>query len=504
MKRNFIVLLASTFIMLINTPSIQASEKNNQHFNREYQEKVKNQPSDPGESVDSQLQERIIEHQQIEEKPVEAKAEKQLVEKQAPGGSRSKSSSLLDLQLAGSPKPLTGDVKLSLLGYSKEKDEGASRLLDIEIDDSPLLGTIKVSVLENEKKTTDTGDQTKRNLVAVELDNQLLGKANIDVLESQGENTDTYHSLKSVLATVNVDNPLIGNVKAAVATHDAYETEDLSYRKGGLVSIEVKETLVGNVNVDVLKSDGKKTDIIDVVTKDTPILDNTDIHVGIDKPSSTDKDPKIPEQSTKKPQEPIVTERLEEAPENVVVPKIQVETPRHQVDTEQPVESEDSDEFPSLEFINIKEAEQDGRPPVQDEVMEEQILSDKPVHDSLADAIQKLLEAGNKQVLNNPAMTSAHTTAINQAEDESKPIDNLYVSIGVMPGPSLSGSGASSSSGNFWNNTGMEDLFAGKLDAISYMANEMTNKALFKVKTLRTKWNKEPPINPPKQSFFLS
>src|SRR5690606_10829451 len=131
------------------------------------------------------------------------------------------------------------------------------------------------------------------------------------------------------------------------------KSEDLSYRKGGLVSIELEETLVGNVNVDVMKGDGKKTDILNVVTKDTPILGNTDIRVGIDKPSFTATDPKIPEKSTKKPQEPLDTERLEETSEHGVVPeksvetpRHQVETPRHRVDSKQPMESTESDEFP--------------------------------------------------------------------------------------------------------------------------------------------------------------
>src|SRR5690606_6308678 len=219
------------------------------------------------------------------------------------------------------------------------------------------------------------------------------------------------------------------------------KSEDLSYRKGGLVSIELEETLVGNVNVDVMKGDGKKTDILNVVTKDTPILGNTDIRVGIDKPSFTATDPKIPEKSTKKPQEPLDTERLEETSEHGVVPEKSVETPRHQVDSKQAMESEDSDEFPPLDFLDIKGADQDRIPLDLNEFMEEQILSDKPVDDSLVAAIQKLLEAGNKQVLNNPAMTRAQTAAINPAEDESRPIENLYVSKAVMLVPSLSGTG---------------------------------------------------------------
>jgi len=258
----------------------------------------------------------------------------------------------------------------------------------------------------------------------------------------------------------------------------------------------------------------KKTGILEVVIKDTPILGNTDIHVGIDKPSFTVTDPKIPEQSIKKPQEPIATERQEEAPENVVVPEIQVEPQenvivpenpvetRHPVDSKQPMESEGPDEFPPLDFIDIKEVEKDGNPP---DLVEEQILSDKPVDDSLGAAIQKLLEAGNKQVLNNSAKTGAYAAALNPAEDESKPIDSHYVSKAVtMPGPSLSGPGAPSSSANSSANTGLGDLLAVRLNTIRYMASETTIIALFKVKTMRTKWNKEPPIKPPKQSFFLS
>ncbi|MCJ8007351.1 hypothetical protein ACFFF5_07600 [Lederbergia wuyishanensis] len=583
MKRTFIALVAFALIMLIYTPTIQASENNN-HI-----EKIMNQPGDSseqqpaadlgdiaaseietdgaveeqkeyvisdalnklaqgsltdllkaadqrersdragsGEEVNFRLQEEIIEPQHKEEEPAEAVAEKQPVE-EATVDRPSKKSSLLDLQLGeGLLKPLTGDVKLSTLDYSKE--EGASRPLDIEIADSPLIGSLKISLLGTEEKTTDTGDETKRSLVEVEVDNQLLGKAKVDVLESQADNTDTYRSIRSRLAKVNVNNPLIGEVNAGVATQDTYESEDLSNRSGGLVSIELKETLVGNVNVDVLKSDGKKTVILDVVTKETPILGNTDINVGIDNPSFTATDPKVKEQPIKKPQKPIVAERPEETSNNVV-PENPIETPSDPVNSKQPLEkSEDPDtkEQPkdqkkvkpsieksvdtansnqpatSVDFIDVKEVEQDGKQPDMDEVIDEQILSEKTDDDPLTAAIQKLLEAGNKKQLNNPAKIDTHAAAIYQEEDESNPKDSPYVSQAIMLGSLLSGVGSSSSSGNFSTNTGVGDLFSGKLDVISYMASEMTNKALFKVKTLRTKWNKEPPINPPKQSFFLS
>ncbi|MCR2822696.1 hypothetical protein [Lederbergia panacisoli] len=414
------------------------------------------------------------------------------------------------------------DRKLLLLGKSNKKEEGASGLHDIEIADSPLLGTLKVSVLGNKKKTTDSGHQTKKGLVAVELDNQLLGKVNVDVLESQGDYTDTDRSLRSDLATVNVTNSLIGKVNIEVA--DAYAAEDPSDRRGGLVSIEIKETLVGNVNVDVLKSDAKKIEIVDVGTKDTPILGNTDIHVGLDKPSFIDID-------TKKPLEPIVAERSDEAQENVIIPENPIEVPEHPANSKEPIEkqedqvppdypmekpedsfinvkpknqekikppiakpvddaksnqpvpSDDSDESPPLDFIDMNEGK-------QDEVLEEQKLLDEPVDDS----IEKLLEARNKQVLNNP---------VKKEKDDSTPIDSPHVSKAIIPGTSLTGSGAQGSSGNSASNTGMGDLFAGKLDVIRYMESEITNIALFKVKNLRTKWNKEPPIKPPKQSFFL-
>jgi len=587
MKRTFTALLAFSLIMLIYTPTIQASENNN------YIEEVMNQPGDSGEQqpavnlgdiaaseieasgaieeqkeyfisdafnklaqvsltdvlkaadsagsgeeVNFQQKEEMIEPPHKEDEPVEAVTKKQPVE-EATVDRPSKKSSLLDLKFGeGLLKPLTGDVKLSALDYSKEKEEGASRPLGIEIADSPLIGSLKISVLDNKEKTTETVHQSKRSLVTVEVDNQLIGKANVEVLESQADNTDTYRSIRSSLAKVNVNNPHIGEVNAGVATQDTYESEDLSNRSGGLVSIELKETLVGNVNVDVLKSDGKKTVILDVVTKETPILGNTDIDVGIDNPSFTDTDPKVKEQPIKKPQEPIVADRLEETL-NKVVPENPIETPSDLVESKQPLEkpedsdtkvqpkdqkkvkpsiekskdaassnqpatSEDSDEFPPLNFIDVKEVEQDGKQPDMDEFIEEQILTEKPDDDPLAAAIQKLLEAGNKQLLNNPAKMDTHAAAIYQEEDESNPIDSPSVSQAIMLGSSLSGVGSASSSGNFSTNTGVGDLFSGKLDVISYMASEMTNKALFKVKTLRTKWNKEPPINPPKQSFFLS
>lgn len=184
-------------------------------------------------------------------------------------------------------------------------------------------------------------------------------------------------------------------------------------------------------------------------------------------------------------------------PGNPVQPGQPIEKPENpaSIETDQPAGNADQ----------LDEEANEHQADLNDSFTEDQFnLTLTPVaDDALVAAIQELLEAGSKQVLNDHTETEVQASNGHPLERDSD--SHKSITTAVIQGSSSSGPGSSSgSSGAPSTGSSQADTFAGHVNTIKYIERETSILAGSRVKKLKTKWIKPPPTGPPRNTFFLS
>ncbi len=462
------------------------------------------------------------------------------MKKQSDATTKTKTFGLLGLGIEKSP--LLGTTKIGVLGGQKtvsgSRTTVVGGLATVDLKNQ-LLGSTHLGVLEGVTDETDTYRYTSGGLAKVNLDNPLLGKADVALVTGETYESDTVRYTNGGLASVHLDNPITGKADIGLVERETYKSEDLSYSRSGLASVGLEDSVLGDVHVDVIHAERLKTDeytasnfgIIDLKTEDTPIIGDTNIGIGIGKKSSVefrnpvdDIKPILPGKPIVKPVQPIVKPALPIVnpglpiqPERPIIgpeyPILEPELPGIPVIPVKPMEKPESPrividtEQPTVDLVQVVQWEDhDGIADVQTDLnelltAEDQLLLDPVTDDALVAAIQQLLEAGNKLVLNEPTQLGVQASKKYPIEKDH----HTSVTTAVIQGSSSSGPGSSGSSGtSSTSSSSQAETFSGHLDTMKYIERETSTLAGSRVKTLKTKWTEPPPTKPPRKTFFLS
>lgn len=452
--------------------------------------------------------------------------------------SKPERSSLLGLKLGGFLlKPIIGTLNVSLIGIDRDKNSKSSGLLEISIEDSPLLGTLKVSLLGGKNIEKEENDQFERrkggSLLSIEVDNFLLNNTRIDVLSSERTQSNTESTRRGGLLSANIETPLAGKISASVLGGNQYEAEGESYRSGGLLSVGLDNPLTGNVNVGLLEKDETKSSILSLNTRGLLLLGDTDINIGLQESNrnqsnkseetpDTTKDRDEQQNLDTEPEPPDETIGNPGQPENPTLPSTDPDKPFENVPNPPELEENDEDQLhlPDQEVTGDDEkvySEDDkSDTKLDDELFEEYFGEQLSKKDkAFLKSFKELIDASNRTVLYEYQVSEWKGTELDFSEDNPNNVNAFTGSQAVLFGSpssnniasgsnSTSGSGSNSSSGSSSSSSVSKgEKLAGY---IHQGANDkkLSNVAMSTVKKLRTKWYKDPPYKPPKQSFPLS
>lgn len=441
---------------------------------------------------------------------------------------------LLGVDITGSK--LVGDAHVRVLEGGKvlrnDEEERNGGLAVVELDN--MFGKTHVGVAEAREQISGNINKFQSGLLLAGLKDTPFGDANFGVAEFNKVEAPDYKEVQTGLVIADVNNTPLGDGHLGIAEVKKVETPDYNEFNSGLIIGDVTNTHLGNAHLGLIEykqteTDGYKSSNGGLVIgdiKDSPIIN--DSHIGIGEFQQVEK--KDPAPTQEKPKE---EPKQEEQPDTKPVEgnpgngstqpgnSDQPINPDQQSNPDQPSDCVNPGQLPPSTPVNDGSQEQPGKatsPKTGDnavenpadihentKVNETQLANDQEINGPVAKLIKELTDAGNKIILNqsnSDDLSQIKNVLDEEQKNRNHPLSSQMITVSTSTGSTSSGSSANGSSGSTGSSGGSG--IAAYLDYAYTDYIELNNQVNYVLDELSDQWMKDPPVQPPKSSFFLA